>query len=504
MHRSKHDINVGQKAAQLGYTETVLNITFYKIDVESVDCLYVLPNKNPDAGEFSAGRFDPALELSPHLSTLFSDVKNVGHKRAGSTNLYIRGSKSRAGLKSIPTGLLVMDEVDEMNQDNISLARERMSGQRVKQEWLISTPTIDYYGINKYFTQSTQEHYHIKCPSCSKHIALIFPDNLVITGEDPDDPNTRNSHLICTECQAILPHATKPDWLMNGAWIPKYQERDIRGFYINQLYSTTVSPVDLAKAFLRSKNDPADEQTFYNDKIGIPHIVEGARITEYQLEQAKGSYLNSETKPASYLITMGIDVGRNLHYEIDSWYIPNNLNLNHDSLDFNVQCKVKVLEVGKLQHFEELDILMRKWRVLSAVIDANPERRKAYEFASRFAGHTKLCFYGAGIVGKQINEPKNPIGDEPTITVDRTSWLDLSLGRYRNQSITIPSNIPNEYKDHLKALTRIYEKDREGNPVGRYVKGNNDDHYAHARNYAEIALKFAVAVSSPYSITSPL
>src|SRR5262249_14884021 len=163
---SDAELNVGQKAAQMGFTETVLNIVFYHIDVKAVDCLYVLPAKTPDASDFSAARFDPALESSPHLANLFSDVKNVGHKRAGTATLYVRGSRSRAGLKSIPTGLIILDEVDEFDQENIPLAMERAAGQVEKMVWMISTPTIDNFGINKYYLQSSQNHFHFKCPCC--------------------------------------------------------------------------------------------------------------------------------------------------------------------------------------------------------------------------------------------------------------------------------------------------------------------------------------------------
>jgi len=52
MHDSEATVNVGQKAAQMGYTETLLNITFFKIDIEHRDCLYILPSKTPDATEF--------------------------------------------------------------------------------------------------------------------------------------------------------------------------------------------------------------------------------------------------------------------------------------------------------------------------------------------------------------------------------------------------------------------------------------------------------------------
>lgn len=494
MHDSESEMNVGQKSAQVGYTETALNITFFMIDVKGIDTLYVLPAQNPDASDFSAARFDPALEMSPHLSKLFSDVKNVGHKRAGTTNLYVRGSKSRSGLKSIPVGLIILDEVDEMEQDNIPLALERAAGQVEKMVWAISTPTIPKYGINKLYLDSTQEHFCFKCPGCSKLTELIFPQCLIITAEDVNDSRVEESHLVCKECGVVLPHNQKTEWLKTGRWIPTYTDRHARGFHINQLYSPTVSPAALARSFLKSQRDPAEEQEFYNSKLGLPHIVEGAGVTDADLDRCLKGYKSYSEAPRTGCVTMGIDVGRWLHYEIDLWSLPGSVF----STDLNVQSACRVLKQGKVQHFEELDVLMRQYGVNACIIDANPERRKAYEFASRFYGLVKMCFYGQGIQGKQIHVGKD---EEPTITVDRTSWLDLSLGRFRREGmIELPCDITQEYRSHIKSLIRIYEKDRSGNPVGRYVHGSDDDHYAHARNYAEIALPFALSFANPQDI----
>jgi hypothetical protein len=80
----------------------------------------------------------------------------------------------------------------------------------------------------------------------------------------------------------------------------------------------------------------------------------------------------------------------------------------------------------------------------------------------------------------------------PTATVDRTSWLDATLGRYKTQRILLPRDVSREYREHIKSLVRTYEKDSTGNPVARYVE-TGADHYAHAQNYAEIALPLAAA-----------
>lgn len=502
MHDSENQFNVGMKAAQMGFTETMLNLAFYTIDVKGKDCLYVLPSKTPDASDFSSSRFDGALELSDYLSKLFSDVKNVGHKRAGAANLYIRGSQSRSGLKSIPVSTLILDEVEEMVQENIPLAFERQSGQLFDEKitWLISTPTIPNKGIHKYFKQSTQESFFFRCPSCSKLINLTFPESLVITAEDGLDPRLKDTHLICKECKAVLPHETKSSWLKDAYYVPAYPDRDSRGFTVNQLYSSAIRPHEFALSYFKGLTNPADETEFFNSKLGTTHIVDGARVTDEQIEIAMRSgqfRITDPVKPG--LITMGVDVGKWLHYEIDLWLPSSNVT---PSMDMNMLTDCRVLKIGKVKHFEELDELMRSNYVLHCVIDANPERRKAFEFAMRFNGLVKLCFYGRGINGKQIKI--NTTDSEPTIQVDRTSWLDLSLGRFKNKSIILPLDTPLEYKEHIKALIRVYDKDSNGNPVGSYEKGDNDeDHFSHARNYAEIALPFALSMGTAQSIKGP-
>lgn len=493
MHDSEAEYNVGQKAAQMGFTETVLNIVFFNIDIHNVDCLYVLPAKTPDASDFSAARFDPAIDLSPHLKKLFSDVKNVGHKRAGNTNLYIRGSKSRSGLKSVPVGVLVLDEKDEMAQENIPLARERLSGHSRKITWEISTPTIDGNGINITYVQSTQEHFFFKCPGCSRLINLEFPESFEIIGEDITDPRIKESYVKCKECQKKINHEEKHIIIGDGLWVPAIKDRDTRGFHVSQLYSSSITPGTFVESYFKAQVNPADEQEFYNSKLGLPHVVEGARVTDKDINQCFGSHGKYEENDSG-LVTMGVDVGNWLHYEIDKWFVHDNC------VDINAESKCLLLTEGKVATFDELEDLMYRYQVQGAVIDMQPERRKAFEFCQKFWGRAKMCFYGRGIQGKQIHIHSE---EEFMITVDRTSWLDMSLGRFRNKMISLPTNLSQEYKEHIKAIVRVYEKDSDGNPIGKYVKvGAAHDHAAHARNYAEIALPLTVTIGSSQTIQS--
>lgn len=495
MHDCQSYKVVGQKAAQMGFTEWALNFTFYHIDVQCHSVLYLLPSES-DASDFSASRFDPALESSPHLSKIFSDVKNVGLKRAGASSLYVRGSRSKSKLKSIPVAVIVIDELEEMVQENIPLALHRTSGQEVYWLLMISTPIREDHGINAHFKETTQEEYFFQCPSCSRYTTLVFPDCLVVTAEEITDPKINDSHYICKECKNKLHHETKKEWLSleNARWVPAFDGRDARGFHISQMYSMARagSPAEIAKTFVKSQFDLTAEQEFYNSTLGECHLVAGSQITDEDIENCKSkNYKKYEHWDSGGIVTMGVDVGPHvLHCEIDLW-IPPDVGTN----DLNILSQVRVIWEGKVKQFEELDLLMRKYNVRFCVIDAQPERHSARNFAFRFPGRVRLCFYSTGASGKEIHlsEANAP---QPTVSVDRTSWLDLSLGRFRNASIRLPIDVSPEYRINIKSPARIYEKDSTGNPVGKYVEGKNPDHFAHARNYAEIAYPLAFSLAS--------
>lgn len=486
MHDSTHERNVGQKAAQVGYTETVLNLTFYNIDVKQLDCLYVLPAKTPDASDFSSGRFNQALELSPHLTNLFSDVQNVGHKRAGAANMYIRGSKSRSALKAVPISFIVLDEVDEMDQDNIELALQRVAGQSEFQSWMISTPTRPGTGINKYFMDSTQDHFMFKCPMCSKFTELIFPDCLKLVGEDQRDPKIEESCIICKECKGTLRHEDKSDFLAEGVWESTFSNRSMRGFYVNQLYSmaNAVRPPEIAKKVFQAQHDPAAETELFNSMMGMPHVVKGAQITDEDLKGCIGGSSNKTVKPKNGFITMGIDVGKYFHYVIGQWHLGQNIGS-----DLHENASLRLLEVGKVTDVHELFNLMATYGVHSAVIDRHPEPRTALVFANRFYGHVRMCMFGQGISQRDIKKSDQ---EQHSVLVDRTSWIDEIFSRVRrgNEALIIPYDAPVEYHDHMKVLVRLYKKDKDGNPYAYYDNGGFDDHYAFAMVYNSIALTF--------------
>lgn len=487
MHKLTEEETVGQKAAQMGFTEWALNIAFYFMDVLRRDVLYVLPNSRPVASDFSITRFDKAVELSPHLKRMFSDTSNVGLKRSGTANFYLRGSNSESGLVSIPVSLVILDELERMVQENVPLALERTAGQVERRHVMLSTPSVHGEGINALFLRSTQDHWCFRCPSCSRHIELKFPDNIVIYGQTEFDPEIKKTHLICNLCKATLHHQDKINFLStkNADWVSN-QASIIRGYYVNQLYAMNLPPYEVAKYYFKSLTDPAYEQQFWNSKMGMAHIVASYQLTEEMIKACIQAY-DRLVFDRQHFVTMGVDQGKKLHVEIVGWQVG-----QIEGNDVNMNARARVLNALELDEFEQLDRLMYQYGVRFCVIDGYPETRKAREFAARFAGRVKLCRYPNGQSARSITVPND---DQAFINVDRTSWLDQALGRFRYGTIDIPRNLDRNYVSHIGAQMRIPYKDQYGNTMARYITpANKEDHYGHARVYSEVALPLALGV----------
>jgi Phage terminase large subunit (GpA) len=518
--REIHDADcpyiTAKKSAQAGFTEIAINRALFTIDVHKRSVLYVLPTKVPDAADFSAVRFGGALELSPYLASMFSDTNKIDLKQAAGAALYIRGANSESGLKSIPVSELILDEFDEMSEKAVGLALERLSGQIHKHVFMLSTPTIPSFGIDLQYQRSTQEHFYFPCPACSRRIELKWPESFEVCGETPNDPERFRSRILCYECNATLStHESgiipgqdgwldegKAAMLSQGSWQSTINNSiDHRGFHINQLYSATITPAEIAERYLIGLRSEIAMQEFQNSKLGNAYLASDAQVREEHVEAAvlRGTNLLNDARPLTSrgrIITMGIDQGKWNYVVVAEWF--------YDTLgyDLNANARCKVLWVGKVGEgdFNQFDRLMREWQVRHCVLDADPNINDARRFARRFPGAVTLCRYRRGVVGREI-----VIGDEdtgaPMATVDRTGWLDCALGRFYGGSIDLPKDTPIEYREQIKAPARRYETDDDGNITARYIE-TGPDHYAHAQTYAEIALPLAASAASARSISS--
>ncbi len=252
------------------------------------------------------------------------------------------------------------------------------------------------------------------------------------------------------------------------------------------MYSPTIRPYNVAYRFFKSQNDILEEQEFFNSVIGVTHTVKDAIISDEQYLSCLSNNRMQTHAESDDLTTMGVDIGKTIHYEICQWWV----DPVHTSADeVNTYADCRLIMAGEVDRFEQLDLLMFNYKIKYAIVDVAPETRKAIEFANRFHGYVRLCRYNHHIQSKIIT---SNVSDDLIIAVNRTSWLDLSLGRFKTKKIQLPMDLPRDYQKHIKAQVRVPKRERDGNPGAFYeTPGNMKDHYGHARNYCEVALPFA-------------
>jgi hypothetical protein len=478
---------MGMKAAQMGFTEVCLNRSLYTIDIKRLNVLYILPAKSPDATDFSADRFDGALELSPYLASLFSDVKNVGHKRAGSVSLYLRGAKSRSGLKSIPAALIVYDEFDEMDPKMVILAEERSSGQTYSQDIRISTPTVPKTRITLEYENSSQEQFAYRCPHCNQWQTLDFDNCFHLCGEHANDPKIAESFYYCPNCKTPIPHEEKVRYFRpdNTEWVKGKSDFLKRGFRIPQHYSSAegAHPRKMARLMHMAQYDPAAEAELYNSKYGLAREVAGARVDGVGYELAKQLELYNGDYPNGFdFITIGIDVGAFYHIKVNAVTLLPSWDGQPDT--YHANCRVHHVWIGKVKETLELNRIIQRWNPLAFCIDANPETREAKELCAAYPG----CGYRVQYSRDRTASIASLSGD--FILAGRSYWLDSYLGRYKRpkESISIPNDVTNEDKDNLQNICKHYSRNDKGEYEAEYI-ATGADHYAHAGVYAEIAIR---------------
>jgi len=144
----------------------------------------------------------------------------------------------------------------------------------------------------------------------------------------------------------------------------------------------------------------------------------------------------------------------------------------------------QIIHLGVYKDWEELDRLMKDFRVIRCVVDALPETRNARAFAQRWPKKVFLSYYNEHQKGRyRWNE-----GDM-TVQSNRTESLDASHKEVLDQVLVLPKvfDITQEFARHLHNVAKRLEEDElTGSKRYVYVK-LGPDHFRHAFNYEAMA-----------------
>lgn len=321
------DLNVQKvvvmSAAQIGKTDGfILNPIGYYMDYDPAGILVMQPTIK--MGEsFSKDRLTPMLRDTPALREKVNDKsRNSGntilHKEFPGGYVVIVGANAPSDLRSRPIRILLADEIDGYpatagkDGDPLLLASKRLTTFWNKKEVFISTPTVKSTSrIEVEFENSTQEIWHVPCPSCGELQPLEWGQVRGANGGDFDKDNLNEINYVCIKCGIVESEVAWKEQYKNGRFIPRFPDRKVRGFHLNSLASLFVEWKEIVEKFLvaneeKKKGNIEMLKAWTNTEMGQTWEEEGSEIEHDALYNRREKY-NCEVPAEVLYLTAGVD-----------------------------------------------------------------------------------------------------------------------------------------------------------------------------------------------------
>jgi hypothetical protein len=495
------------KAAQMAYTVSAITKSVHNVIMRDWNGLYLLPVKT-GAIPFVQARIDPMIESNPALDHEFSSVDNRLHKQSKrGANLYIRGTNILRELQEIPVDFEIWDERDRMiddidGVDPLEEARHRMDGSRIKKVWILSTPTVEGYGVyaDDAWDISDQHRWEVKCPHCSRYQTLNFNQPELDYSNLKLGDTYKDCVVECAFCNKKISDEERYTLNAEGRWVAHNLEGEIRGYHISQFNSPTQSVPEIMKAYFRGQREPNKLRSFWNQNMGRAYTAAGDKITVELLDKCRLQGYFMGGIPNSY-VSVGIDVGMTLH--VWCWQF--------DRYDNKLLWNLKTF-----YKWDDLENFLRSLTSWTGVIDAHPEKTKALELAKTFHGKLRVGFSEERDQASEI-ATFHPVkyGEAARVNIDKSAALDMFIADYlngisrlpadaRDLGETLPQKDFNGFYHQQIQMVRIEEPNTKGDMRGRWKKNRNPDHWHHAGMFATVASMQKPSLSVPAGLAVAL
>ncbi len=218
------------KSAQLGISEMSARLALARAAlIDGFSTIYTLPSATA-AQNFMQTRINPVIDGSPYLKEIVSkDVDNTSIKRLSNSYLYLKGCQVDRQAISVPADLLITDEVNNSDQDVLTLFESRLIHSKYAMRVFLSTPSIPNFGIDRMFKQSKRKFNMAQCHKCNEWFIPDYHEHVKVPGFDDDldkitkahfaDPSFlwMQSYVGCPKCgcEMDMAHA-KREWVVEN------------------------------------------------------------------------------------------------------------------------------------------------------------------------------------------------------------------------------------------------------------------------------------------------
>jgi len=469
---------VVEKSVQCGLSELFIIQSHIEAGEMGMTVMYVLP-KYELRNRFVNNRIYKLHKKVNHYRALVLAAGTKVHRTSlmhfGKGSLAYVGSNVADEFIEIPVDSAYVDEKDHCNQANLLMLPDRLTASPYKYEREIGNPTVEGFGIDERYLESSQGQWYLKCPGCGKEfvpdffmhvVEEISSNTFVLRDKEADhDPRSRGEIKLIHDCGAAV------DRLSEGRWKHKYPDREWQGFRVSQIFSKFVPLRKLYRTWMKAVGNDLRTQLFYNSNLGLPFSSKGSKVTQAMLNDCRRKYEWPTRRVGQEKARlMGVDVGEYLHVIL------------RERVKTVDGFSLRLLGIWTLPGFNQLEQLLREWKPKCCVIDAMPEIHKVMDLKDDFSNVWSSRFQEG--VTSMIRHK-----DKKELRMDRTAMLDYVRQGFELQNMLLPMQAEfleeGEYYRHMQASTRLLEPNELHPEKSRFIwkEGSRPDHFFMAEGY---------------------
>ncbi|MEZ7539458.1 phage terminase large subunit family protein [Veillonella rogosae] len=453
--------------AQLGKTETELNMIGYALDQTQSPVMMVYPT-DAIAKFASDKRVQPMIKSVKSISDNFDENSKLLELDFNNGNyMVLVGANSPSSLSSRSIKYLFFDEIDKYpafsgkEADPIKLAKERTKTFVDKKIVMVSTPTVESGNIwQALMNANERRQYYVPCPHCGVSQTLKFkqikwPDE----HNDNADMIRDTAYYECEHCGGHIYDKHKMEMLRHGTWVAvNASQSKVRSisYHLSSIYSPWVTFGDVAYEFKTSKGTPASLMNFINSWLAEPWRSAKTKSTQ-NMQFTESTYPSGVVPDKAVLLIASVDVQLDHFWWEVRAYAPG--------------VKSYLIDYGQASTWDDLEeiIIHREYpsefgeprQIMKAGIDSGFRTDEVYQFCSRFP---EVCIPLKGSSNHttmtapytMTSLEKGVVGGLKLYVLNTDYWKDFIFARMvrainEDGTIHLYKDCPQEYSDHLRS-----------------------------------------------------
>lgn len=488
------------KSAQIGISEMSARMAVARAAmINGFSTIYTLPSAMAGMA-FMKSRISPIIDTSPYLRDIVStDVDNASVKKFGDSYVWVKGAQVDRQAISTPADLIVMDEVDNSDQDVLTLFESRLLHSEYALTVKLSTPTIPDFGIDAAFKLSKRKYNFAQCPCCNEWFYPEYFQHVRIPGysDELEQISKRmfasaafrwtEAYIECPSCsQPVDLRTAKRNWVVENPDDAFFDS----GYRVSPFdCPERTKPSDLVKGSVAFDRP----QDFHNQRLGVP-MADSETCLAY--EELDAAIISEFGTSGGFSYVVGLDMGSTCWMTLAAVMPDNHL----------IIVRTEAIPLHKV--VERVVEVRLQWRVRMMVIDRGPMTEAVWQIQQKIANSFAAVFVqskGVDLFKVKDQEEDKAEGVEGMrqVNISKDACMDLLMFMIRSGHIKKLSDANDRmWKEHMIDNKRI-RMFKNGELVLTWVKTTKVDHLHMALLYALIASRI-LGVSSGSMVRMPL